>query len=609
MRLVWKRYLRLLFACTIMSRFSGDLSAEDCSSEPPARQIVIRKSPTQSYKKQRSFFYLPSVGCGDGSTPFQATQPGSIVDPLSVSPVPPVTPDKMDSQSPGDALNQSSEANPPQGNAIANSGQSDALADQMNQASRSSPQATPGPLGNFAGQSDGFLGDFFGGGAASQASFSPSFCNPFFIDGATGQLVTVDGGGLINGVSNFQAAGGGPLVPGTGGNISDLTLHKDNGTGTTIPQPGTFTAIATGTTGTFVDSNGITQVNAPIYTVANNLSAVLPSNATRVNIGSSKYSEGSSPIPRDRVFFNYNYFDNTNLGAGGVNVSRFTPGFEKTFNDGYSSFQIRAPFASTLSNNFILDGTTNTTDVIFGDVQMMLKSVLWNDQSNLYSAGLQWTLPTAEDQNFYSSNPMTGTMAEFARINTRSVHLMPFVGSFHTDGDRFWMQTMLQLDFDSNGNPVYLNPASLKFPGATTLTAPAQQIGVWNEATYLYADMSVGYQVYKNLAGGPTGLTTVSPMLELHYNRSISNSDSVVAQNNGVTLAEFGRQGINVEVVNLTMGTSWNWRAGQNFMIGYVTPISGGSDKEFDGELRAAFTQYFGRRTQDDITTTRRWLR
>ena len=121
--------------------------------------------------------------------------------------------------------------------------------------------------------------------------------------------------------------------------------------------------------------------------------------------------------------------------------------------------------------------------------------------------------------------------------------------------------------------------------------------------------MSLGDQVYRKLAGGPAGLPTSSPMFELHYNRSITNTDSVVASNNGVTLARLGQRGVDVEVINVTIGSSWNWKDGSNVMIGYATPIAGGSDKEFDGELRAMYTKYLGRNNQDDITSSRRRYR
>ncbi len=61
-----------------------------------------------------------------------------------------------------------------------------------------------------------------------------------------------------------------------------------------------------------------------------------------------KLSENTSPIPRDRVFVNYSYFDNVPLQQGGVDVNRFVPGFEKTFFNGITSVEVRAPMASTL---------------------------------------------------------------------------------------------------------------------------------------------------------------------------------------------------------------------------------------------------------------------
>lgn len=56
--------------------------------------------------------------------------------------------------------------------------------------------------------------------------------------------------------------------------------------------------------------------------------------APGAQIGRLKLTENTSPIPQDRVFVNYSYFDDTPLFPGGVNVNRVAPGFEKTFLDG-----------------------------------------------------------------------------------------------------------------------------------------------------------------------------------------------------------------------------------------------------------------------------------
>lgn len=62
-----------------------------------------------------------------------------------------------------------------------------------------------------------------------------------------------------------------------------------------------------------------------------------------------KISENMSPIPRDRVFFDYNDFQNAlfvpNPSTGGgysTSVQRYMPGFEKTFFNGWASINIRA---------------------------------------------------------------------------------------------------------------------------------------------------------------------------------------------------------------------------------------------------------------------------
>src|SRR5436190_13788331 len=58
------------------------------------------------------------------------------------------------------------------------------------------------------------------------------------------------------------------------------------------------------------------------------------------SVGVMKFAENGSPIPRDRFFVNYSYFDDVNLIPGGMAVRRLTPGFEKTFFDGTTSFEL-----------------------------------------------------------------------------------------------------------------------------------------------------------------------------------------------------------------------------------------------------------------------------
>ncbi len=81
-----------------------------------------------------------------------------------------------------------------------------------------------------------------------------------------------------------------------------------------------------------------------------------------VNAGKIRLAESTSPIPRDRLFFNYSYFNDVPLAAGGVSVNRYTFGVEKTFFNGMTSLELRAPFATTLSSDRVFSGTNDLSD-------------------------------------------------------------------------------------------------------------------------------------------------------------------------------------------------------------------------------------------------------
>src|SRR5688572_30352983 len=122
----------------------------------------------------------------------------------------------------------------------------------------------------------------------------------------------------------------------------------------------------------------------------------IPSPGTS-SVGRVKLAENVSPIPRDRVFVNYSYFDNVPLTPDGVNVNRFVPGFEKTFLDGTMSFEVRFPFASTLSSNVVAGGPTKDDWGEFGNLSAIWKTLLHVDRRWVTTAGLQLTVPTADD--------------------------------------------------------------------------------------------------------------------------------------------------------------------------------------------------------------------
>lgn len=146
-------------------------------------------------------------------------------------------------------------------------------------------------------------------------------------------------------------------------------------------------------------------------------------------VGREKIADNGSPLPRDRVFFNYSCFDNVPLAPGGVDVNRFTPGFEKTFFDGMTSIEMRFPFATTLNSNFLLDGFTNDDELEFGNLMIYTKALLYSSPTTAIGSGLGISVPTADDLNVGLTDGTT-----LVRVQNESVHLLPYIGGIHAPG-------------------------------------------------------------------------------------------------------------------------------------------------------------------------------
>src|SRR5207245_4582509 len=104
---------------------------------------------------------------------------------------------------------------------------------------------------------------------------------------------------------------------------------------------------------------------------SNNGTAFIPSPTAGGVVGRVKTSEDNSPLPRDRVFFTYDYFERVPTAANN-DVRRYTPGFEKTFFDRNASIEFRFPFASTLSSDIDLGRVTSPTRTQFGNLDITL---------------------------------------------------------------------------------------------------------------------------------------------------------------------------------------------------------------------------------------------
>jgi hypothetical protein len=290
-------------------------------------------------------------------------------------------------------------------------------------------------------------------------------------------------------------------------------------------------------------------------------------------VGTSKIVENASPIPRDRVYFNYSDFNGVPLVENGVNVNRYTPGFEKTFFNGWSSVEVRTPFASTLSNNLYVFDSNNGGSTQFGDLTIYLKQLFYKSETFAASVGLGLELPTASNTNvFFVPNQ------QLFSVKNQAVHLLPFLGSVYSPNEQIFVQQFLQFDFDANGNSVQTN----NFNGGTTT------VGRLTDMSYLYYSIGAGYWLYNN-PGSDRFLTRIAPIVELHYNKSLTSTDLVNAPPQFI-----GAQGVNQDLLNGTIGVTAMLKQNSTLTLGYVTPLSSIDHRQFNSEFRLMFNWYFG---------------
>ena len=368
----------------------------------------------------------------------------------------------------------------------------------------------------------------------------------------------------LNSIGEFD--NGGALV--SVSNLREYTIVSGNVDPSNPKDQGPFTARISNA------SPGISV--GPVYDIfrVSQIAGIASPSAGGGLIGLVKIGENTSPLPRDRVYFNYSLFDNATLTPQGINVSRFTPGLEKTLFDGMSSIEVRTPFATTLSSNFSLAGATESNHLEWGNAALIYKSLVYRDDTFATSVGLQVTIPTAQSINVRD----TGNH-DVIRVKNEAVHLMPFVGGLFTPNDQLFVQGFVQVDTATRNNTVLANFNN------TSL----REVGSLHDSTYIYGDIAAGYWLFQDQEA-TTGLTGLAPIMELHYSRSLQAGDIAVAGNGfsiGSPLRSF-------ELLNGVVGANLQFGQASSVMMGYSVPIGGGSDQQFDGEFRLILNRRFG---------------
>jgi len=383
-------------------------------------------------------------------------------------------------------------------------------------------------------------------------------------------------------------------VPGTVENPGGLYQSAAQNAFDTNPAlPGTTGKLGTATFGKDASGalkNGSAQDAFLFYDYVVDSSIVFPGYA----VGFVKLTENVSPLPRDRVYMNYSYFRNANFFGDRADVNRFMPGFEKTFSDGWTSVEIRTPFAATLDNFQELDydgpvpEMSGYTDIQFGNMSVIFKTLLFEQKTWAITGGVQVMLPTAADTfiNGPSAALPEDQKIQLVYVANESVHVMPFAGAIWAPNDRFFNQALFQIDTDVNGNLAYVN--ALQDPTATG--RGLQQAGRAYYPNFMYLSLGTGYWLYKDDRASFSGL---APVMELHINQAFESFQPIhyggfqLGQDTGV-----------LSVINGLVGCNFEWGTRSTLTFAYVTPLGGGVDRFFDGELRVLWNWRFGPQTR-----------
>jgi hypothetical protein len=192
-----------------------------------------------------------------------------------------------------------------------------------------------------------------------------------------------------------------------------------------------------------------------------------------IRANSFKISENESPRPTNRIYFDYNYFNN--VQGTGNNVNRMMPGFEQTFFGGAASFGMRLPTYVTSHDQAL--GVQG-----IGNLNLIGKYAFYDNRTtgNLLSGGMLLSLPTGRAIN----------------INGADVHdtvLLPYGAFIYNPASRLYVQ------------------------GFSSIAVPtdARDITIW------FNDISTGFWAYRT--NQDQFLTAIIPTIEGHVNTPLNH--------------------------------------------------------------------------------------
>ena len=233
---------------------------------------------------------------------------------------------------------------------------------------------------------------------------------------------------------------------------------------------------------------------------------------------------------------------------------------------------MRMPFASTL-DNVAGAGGVSARGVEWGNLFTAFKGLFLSGEELNASAGFAVAFPTGADGVL-----MAFDGREFVRVQNRSILVQPFVAVLYTPGERFFAQAWLQGSFDTTGNPVLTD-----FDGTGL-----RETGKLYDQARVAMDMQVGYWIYRRPYG--EGLRGLAPFFELHYNTTVTGSETVAAP----PRTTIGIADKHFDEVNATVGLSALFGTNLMLMTGLVVPLRDGDNRFFDYQVGIRANWFYG---------------